>query len=192
MFATSWNGVSMMREGTKEHDRKVEIWSDASGSWGCGGLWGVRWFQVAWSAWPDFAEASIAAKELLPIIVAVAIWGPWWKGNVVMCHCDNQSVVDVVRGGYGRDSRLALMLRCLFFLEAKFDCSLYAMHVPGIQNEAADSISRNNLNKFFHLNPQAQPQPSQILADLVGRLVTGSPWTEHTWKVWLETLSQNP
>lgn len=192
MFATSWNGVSMMREATKEHDRKVEIWTDASGSWGCGGLWGVRWFQVAWSAWPDFAEASIAAKELLPIIVAVAIWGPWWRGNVVLCHCDNQSVVDVVRGGYGRDSRLALMLRCLFFLEAKFDCSLSAMHVPGIQNEAADSISRNNLNKFFHLNPQAQPQPSQIPADLVGRLVTGSPWTEHTWRVWLETLSQNP
>ena len=86
-----------------------------------------------------------------------------------MCHCDNQSVVDVVRGGYGRDSRLTLMLRCLFFLEAKFDCSLSAMHVLGIQNEAADSISRNNLNKFFHLNPQAQPQPSQIPADLVGR-----------------------
>ena len=107
-----------------------------------------------------------------------------------MCHCDNQSVVDdVVRGGYGRDSRLALMLHCLLFLEAKFDCSLSAMHVPGVQNEAADSISHNNLNKFFHLNPQAQPQPCQIP---MGHLVTGSPWTEHTWKVWLETLSQNP
>ena len=66
------------------------------------------------------------------------------------------------------------------------------LHVPGVQNDAADSISCNYLNKFFHLNPQAQPQPSQIPADLVGRLVTGSPWTEHTWKVWLEILSQNP
>ena len=41
VFVTLWNGVSMMREGTKECDRKVEIWSDASGLWGCGGLWGV-------------------------------------------------------------------------------------------------------------------------------------------------------
>ena len=40
VFATSWNSVSMMREGTKECDGKVEIWSDASSSWGCGGLWG--------------------------------------------------------------------------------------------------------------------------------------------------------
>lgn len=118
------------------------IWSDASDSWGYGDVWGVRWLhaQVARSAWSDFEEASIAAKELLPIIVDVAIWGPWWRENV-MCHCDNQSVVEVVRGGYYQDSQLALMLRCLFFLEAKFDCSLSAVHVPGVQNEEADSIS---------------------------------------------------
>ena len=85
MFATSWNGVSMMREGTKEHDRKVEIWRDASGSWGCGGLWGARWFQVAWSAWPDFAEASIAAKELY----CQSLWrwqsGAHGGGGMLLC-----------------------------------------------------------------------------------------------------------
>ena len=36
VFATSWNGVSMMREGTKNRDGEVEI----SGSWGCGGVLG--------------------------------------------------------------------------------------------------------------------------------------------------------
>ena len=38
IFATSWNGVSMMHEGTKNRDGEAEIWSDASGSWGCGGF----------------------------------------------------------------------------------------------------------------------------------------------------------
>ena len=83
VFATSWNGVSMMREGTKKHNG---MWKSGLMPQVRGGFWGARWFQVAWSAWPDFAETSIAAKELLPIIVAVAIWGPWWRGNIVMCH----------------------------------------------------------------------------------------------------------
>ena len=96
-FVTSWNGISMMqREGLLSPG--VEIWSDASGSWGCGAHWGVQWLQVAWNDWPAFSSSSIAAKELLPIIVAAAIWGPAWEGSTVLCHCDNQSVVAAIRG----------------------------------------------------------------------------------------------
>ena len=83
--------------------------------------------------------ASIAAKELLPIIVATAIWGPSWRGSTVLCHCDNEAVVVTVKSGYCRDPTLAHMLRCLFFLEAKYDTSLSAIHVSGVENGAADS-----------------------------------------------------
>ena len=44
-----------------------------------------------------FAGAFIAAKELLPIIVATTIWGPQWVGASVLCHCDNEAVVAAVR-----------------------------------------------------------------------------------------------
>ena len=53
----------------------VDIWSDALGSWGSGALWGGKWFQVPWAEWPAFRAASIATKELLPIIVAATVWG---------------------------------------------------------------------------------------------------------------------
>ena len=59
--------------------------------WPAGGISGVR----SWSEWPGFA--SIAAKELLPIIVATAIW---WKGSAVICHCDNEAVVASIKGGH--------------------------------------------------------------------------------------------
>ena len=108
---------------------------------------------VAWSEWPNFAAASIAAKKLLPIIVATAMWGASWRGMTVCCHCDNQSVVAMVRGGYCRDPVMAHMLRCLFFLEAKYDT---ARHVLGVENRAADAISRNRLEVLFDLTPQAQ------------------------------------
>ena len=120
VFASSWNGVSSMRDTTLQSP-SIEIWSDASGEWGCGAWWGCNWFQVQWNDWPVFSNASIAAKELLPIIVAVAMWGPQWVGSSVLCHCDNEGVVAVVKGRYCKDPTLAHMLRCLFFLEAKFD-----------------------------------------------------------------------
>ena len=110
---------------------EVEIWSDASRSWGCGAVWDSQWLQVKWSDWPSFATATIVAKELLPTMVAAAIWGQAWGGSTVMCHCDNQGVVAAVRGGYGKVPAMAHMLRCLFFREAKFGFGLSAVHVSG-------------------------------------------------------------
>ena len=185
VFASSWNGVSMMRDTSP----MVEIWSDASGSWGCGAVWEDQWFQVQWCEWPGFAEASIAAKELLPIITATAVWGPRWLGGSVLCHCDNTAAVAAVRGGYCKDPTLAHMLRCLFYVEARFDLSLTAAHIPGKENRVADDISRNNLASFFALVPQAHREPYPVPKDLVGRLVTNKHWTSDDWKSWLEILS---
>ena len=75
VFASSWNGVSLMW-GDRAQAPSIEIWSDASGTWGCWAWWNVDWFQIEWMDWPAFANASIAAKELLPITVAAAVWGP--------------------------------------------------------------------------------------------------------------------
>ena len=38
----------------------VEVFSDASGSWGCGAYSGSQWFQFAWSS--DAATKQIAVK----------------------------------------------------------------------------------------------------------------------------------
>ena len=78
------------------------MWSDASGAWGCGAIWEGQWFQVQWtgfwSDWPGFADSLIAAKELLPIITATAVWGPQWRAAAVVCHCDNMAAVAAVWG----------------------------------------------------------------------------------------------
>ena len=37
----------------------------------------------------------------------------------------------------------------LFFLEARFDILLTATHVAGVDNKAADAISRKNLDMFI-------------------------------------------
>ena len=130
VFVSSWNEVSLLKR-VRSHKVMVHIWSDASGTWGCGALWDSQWFQIAWDSVCQFAAAAIAPKELLPIIVAVAIWGHSWVRVTVVCHCDSTSVVAAINGSYCRDLAMAHMLRCLFFLEPRFDLSLSAVHVPG-------------------------------------------------------------
>lgn len=181
VFASSWNGVSMMLP----EDPGVEIWSDASGSWGCGAMWEAEWLQLGWSGCGSFYTASIAAKELLPIVLATAVWGPLWEGSVVLCHCDNQAVVDVLRGGYSRDPVMAQLLRALFYLEAKDNITLTACHVAGVDNGPADAISRDRLDLFFRLVPQASRVARQVPAGLVEKLVDLNQWTSEDWTSWL-------
>ena len=59
--------------------------------WGHGVVvpFGRRVVEIAWGDWPSFGVTTIAAKELLPIVEAVASWSPQWRGHVVNCHCDN-------------------------------------------------------------------------------------------------------
>ena len=96
---------------------------------------------MAWSEWAEIEMSSIAVKELLPIVVAMTVWGSKWVGSVG----DNRAVVDVIQGGYSRDSSMAQMLRCLFYLEAKYDITLYASHIAGVDSIAADALSRNRV-----------------------------------------------
>lgn len=47
LFLESWNGVAMM--GSWEWQPKIHLFSDVSGSFGCGAWWDQSWLQVAWT-----------------------------------------------------------------------------------------------------------------------------------------------
>ena len=176
-FVSRWNGISMMMK-SDFLTPDVQLWTDASGSWGCGAVWGAQWIQISWQHQvpPTFTQKSIAVKELLPIIIAVGTWGRCWKGSTVLCHCDNEAVVSVINKGACKDKH------CLFFMEAEFNLSLAACHVPGKANIEADAISRGNLSAFFTSNLQAHRQPVPVNPALLGCLTRVEPnWMSADW-----------
>ena len=75
------------------HDGKVT--SDASGSWGCGAFHGASWFQIQWDELS--IHLNIMVKELIPIVLGAAIWGPLWTGMSILEHCDGQGVVEILK-----------------------------------------------------------------------------------------------
>lgn len=157
-FVTRWNGISYLPP--PSHLPRVEVTTDASGTWGCGGWHEDKWFQLQWDARSQ--HLSIAEKELIPITLACAMWGSSWHGRQVVCYCDNQVVVACLRSRSSRDKGVMHLLRSLVFIEAHFNCHLKATYINTHANHLADDLSRNNLTSFLRKMPQSNPYPTQV------------------------------
>ena len=189
-FIAEWNGLSMMRS-LRQASPDVILTSDASGGWGCGAFWCQFWFQLQWPA--SALNDTITVKELLPIVIAAAIWGPLWQHKAVLCHCDNEAVVYILNSGTSKDPNSMSLLRCLFFFAAKYDLLIFASHIPGSSNQIADALSRNNMPCFFTALPQASPQAVAIPPALMDLLVLRKPdWTSPSWTKLFSTICNLP
>ena len=178
-FIHKWNGSSFLFP--PEKLPSVEIASDASGSWGCGAWYKKSWFQVQWDE--QSGHLDIACKELVPIILACAVWGHKWAGHRVVCHCDNQVVVACLRSRSSRQTGLMHMLRCLVFIEAYLNCQLYPMYINTRLNHLADDLSRDNLQSFLLKVPDVDRSPTQVPRQLLSLLLNPqADWISAQWR----------
>ena len=68
-FIGDWNRVSFLHP--PNHLPEVELFTDASGNWGCRAVHDKSWFQFPWDTTSQ--ALSIAEKELIPIILACGL-----------------------------------------------------------------------------------------------------------------------
>ena len=178
-FIEHWNGLSMMHN-LRRNNPDIIITSDASGSWGCGAYCLAAWFQYHWP--PGLEDQHITIKELLPIVIAIAIWGTEYVNRSILCRCDNEAVVHIINSGTSKDPLVMGLMRCLHFITAKFNLLLSATHIAGIENSLADALSRDNLSFFFTHHPPANHSPSPIPSALLDLLVHSRPdWMSASW-----------
>ncbi len=176
-FIGQWNGVGVF---PPPATTQVSFASDASGAWGCGAYCGPKWFQYRWPA--RARDNHITFLELLAVLLACAVWGREWQGRRVLCWCDNEAAVHVLASRSCRDRTLMHLLRCLFFLEATFRFGLRAKHIPGVHNQLADDLSRNQASAFLSKVPLASRRPSLIRPEIPQVLLDPSlDWTSPTW-----------
>ena len=167
-FMDSWNGISLFWKSRRDQP-DVKVWSDASGSWGCGALAINSWLILPWSM--SLSTQSIAHKELIPIVIASFIWGRQWEGKMVQFNSDNMSVVMILSKLYTRDDALMGYLRCVVFCAAKYNFWFCAKHTPGKDNKLADAISRNQINLFLSQAPKTMARIPDIIPQEVVQLL---------------------
>ena len=163
----------------------IVVQTDASGSWGCGACCEMLWFQWPWPA--ALTSAAIMVKEMIPIVLACAVWGPMMARKTVKFQCDNTGVVAAINKGSAKQPFVMHLLRCLCFFTAHFDIALIAEHIAGIHNCAADHLSRNNLQCFC--TPQARLVPTPIPVEAL-EMVTDSSldWTLPAFRLRFNTI----
>ena len=128
----------------------------------------------------EVGEDGITLKELVPIVVACAVWGPQWWESSALVHCNNEGAITVINSGYSKVEKMMHLLHCLFFIWAKFSIEVKAIHVPGKDNEPADAISHNNMIIFLSQIPEAMATKSdsrgagEVINDGMTRLNIGS------------------
>ena len=180
----SWNGSSFFPNPIPT----CHVYSDASGSYGCGALSeGLGWFRLAWPT--SWVTIPITAKELVPIVIAAAVWGPHWSQQHICFHSDNSAVVALLQSLTSRDSLILHLIRCLSFFAALFRFHFTSAHVPGVLNTAADALSRSQMSLFLSFTPQAQetvipPVLTHLLLDPrrdqhIGQHCSGSLWKRY-------------
>ena len=178
-FVDSWNGVSFLQP--PQSLPTVEVTTDAPGTWGCGARHNTSWFQVHWDS--RASSLSIAAKELVPIILACAAWGQSWHACQVRCRCDNQVVVAALRSRSCKDPGVMRLLRCLTYVEAQIGCHLYGVYIDTHSNHLADDLSRNNVLSFLSKVPSADSQPTPTSPDLLSLLLNPqADWISQQWR----------
>jgi hypothetical protein len=182
-FVESWNGISLLSMGNAVTPY-VNVFSDASGSFGCGAVWGTLWCQGEWPlSWKD---VNIMAKEMVPVVVASALWGSHWSSHHVCFHVDNLAVVAALNKGSSKEPSDTVMhlLRCLFFFAAHHRFTFRAAHVPGHCNVIADAILRNYpFSSFSDQMIQWHQDPCPIPPATWSLLVVNMPdWTSSEWR----------
>ena len=182
-FANQWNGKAMMYRRSRDLLQGMLV-SDASGGWGCGAFYKDSWFQLQWAG--NLEGSHITTKELVPIAIAAAVWGPKWRGQNIEVKCDNAAVVAIINSGSCKDPEVMHLMRCLMFFMAKFQFSMYATHIAGSKNVLADALLRDRLDLFLSHYPQASRSPAPLPQELLDLLIVARPdWTSSHWtRLW--------
>ena len=105
-----------------------------------------------------------------------------WRGGAVRCRCDNAAVVAILRSRTSKNEQVMHLMRNLFFLAAGQNISIVGEHILGVDNRAADALSRDNHQAFLSITQEAKPAASRLPVEVVEVLVHQQPdWTSVNW-----------
>ena len=167
-FLNHWNGVSLFIENEATLADDMQLFTDASGNkdLGFGGYFQKSWF---FGGWPKeilsrlSKKASIAFRELYPIVVAAILYGKSWSRKRIIFNCDNKGTCFIVNKGYSNKSEdIMRLMRRFTLVAAQFSFSYEARYLPGRYNKLADNLSRFKFQAFRKLAPEANDRPDEV------------------------------
>ena len=166
-FLDQFNGVSFWR--SDMHLRAdVQVNSDAAGALGFGIYFHGRWCAGVWpEEWHmQGITRDLTFLEFFPIVGALWLWAEEWSNTVVRFWCDNLAVVHIINNLTSRSERVMDLVRAFTLKALQNNVVVHARHVPGIDNRIADALSRQQIQRFRELAPEARDLPEVLPAEV--------------------------
>ena len=161
-FLDHYNGKNLCLPSNWISSNKINLHSDASG-FGFAAVYGHRWFQ---GKFPDeWKQTNIAIKELLPIVLALKLWGKLMANTRMLFLTDNESVMFVINSQSSKDPMLMELVRSLVISSMSHNIHFRAKHIPGKYNVIPDLLSRLQEEKARKIAPWLKGEPDVIPQD---------------------------
>ncbi len=109
------------------------------------------YFNGAWFVELADTSYSIAHRELRALVLAAATWGAQWAARSIIFHCDNMTTVHILRSGTSRCADLMCLIRSLLFIAAQYQFRFKPVYINTHANTIADSLSRLDFHRFWHI-----------------------------------------
>ena len=168
----------------------INIWTDASTSFGAGGLTSTHdLYHLPWSSLNirsrTFSDRQkyeikdhIIYLELFAMVLMAKQYAHKWTGKFIQFWCDNTTAVKAVKKGsikftadlyYPKANLVKLLAQLALKYKFHYDCN----HIKGKKNVYADALSRNDKhhkklrNKIYKMYNKKSNIPSKIASNII-------------------------
>ena len=146
----------------------IELFTDSAGgsSLGCAAVFGKHWSVLRWPK--QWAQSGVLRDvtflELVPIVLALSIWCKQFENYKLLFRSDNAALVEILNKKSSKSLRVMQLIRPLVLFTLEHNIHFRALHIKGVDNKCADSLSRFQFSRFHELAPFADKHPVPIPA----------------------------
>lgn len=168
-FLSEFNGTTLIPELNWVSNYDLKLFTDSAGgkSKGCGAFYDGKWTHLLWpERWQDTSLLrDITYLELIPIALAIFLWGHEFQNKKVLFYSDNAAIVSILNSKTSKSESVLSLLRFVVYCSLKMNIEIKALHIFSKENKLADLISRGQVEQFKKLVPYADPYPCPVPAE---------------------------
>ena len=113
------------------------------------------------------SRLPIAYIELVAALVGISVFSKYESNKVINIFSDNTDVVAWLRKGRCSAGLGFKLLAAIEFFKREHTLKLSVKHIPGIQNNSADELSRGSVPSWLKLNGRRLNVDVQHLLNLI-------------------------
>lgn len=168
-FLDNFNGHCFFPDRMWLTSNCLQLFTDASGNpeLGCGSYYQGHWAQLAWP--PSIKNSplirNLAYLEMIPVLLAVHLWGNFLRNKRILLQIDNLALVSILNKSSSKDKNIMALVRQFVLMSMLYNIHFKAVHIISSDNKLADSLSRFQMDKFRLLAPSADLLPTPIPAE---------------------------